>query len=88
MVIATSRNIERMAELEFTVRYQDAEDGWVTASVLEIPGVRTQGATQAEARENVLDALKLALEVQGELAAQAAENADGRIEHLAFALTT
>ena len=86
--MAHSRNIEQMAELEFTVRYEDAEDGWVMASVLEIPGVRTQGATQAEARENVLDALKLALEVQGELATQSADNADGRIEHLAFSLTS
>lgn len=56
-----SRNIEQMADLELTVRFEDVEDGWVMATVPELPGVITQGATIEEARENVLDALTMVL---------------------------
>ena len=79
-----SRNIERMADLELTVRYEDIEDGWVTATVLEFPEVITQGANQAEARENVLDALRLVLSVRAHEATQTG----GTTEHLAFALAS
>lgn len=79
-----SRNIEQMADLELTVRYEDIEDGWVTATVLEFPEVITQGANQAEARENVLDALRLVLSVRADEASQAG----GTTEHLAFALAS
>ena len=41
---------------------------WWAAHVAEIPGVNTQGRTLAEARENVIDALKMVLEVNKELA--------------------
>lgn len=47
--------------LRFTVRYSEAGDGWVMAQVEEIPGAVSQGRTREEARENVLDALLLAL---------------------------
>ena len=43
--------------LELTIVYEDAGDGWITASVAEVPGANSQGKTRAEARENVIDAL-------------------------------
>lgn len=47
--------------LHFTIRYSPLEDGWVMAQVEEVPGALSQGRTREEARENVLDALRLML---------------------------
>jgi predicted RNase H-like HicB family nuclease len=44
------------------------EGAWWAASIEEIPGVHTQGATFEEARENLKDALQMVLEVNRELA--------------------
>ena len=46
-------------ELDLTIVYESGEDGWVIASIPEVAGVFSQGRTREEARENVLDALKL-----------------------------
>lgn len=43
--------------LELTIVYEDAGDGWITASVAEVPGANSQGKTREEARANVIDAL-------------------------------
>lgn len=47
--------------LRLTIVYERGEDGWVLASVPEVPGTHTQGRTREEARENVIDALRLML---------------------------
>ena len=47
--------------LQLTIRYEDAGDGWVLATVLEVPGAISQGRTRAEARANVIDALRTVL---------------------------
>lgn len=44
---------------EPSIVYEDAEDGWIVASIPEVPGVFSQGRTRDEARANVLDALQL-----------------------------
>ncbi len=44
--------------LQLTVVYEQGEDGWVVARIREVPGAMSQGRTQGEARENVLDALR------------------------------
>jgi predicted RNase H-like HicB family nuclease len=45
-----------------TITYDDPdEDGWIVARVLEVPGAMSQGRTREEARENVIDALRLVL---------------------------
>jgi predicted RNase H-like HicB family nuclease len=44
---------------EPSIVYEDAEDGWIVASIPEAPGVFSQGRTRDEARANVLDALRL-----------------------------
>lgn len=48
-------------ELALTIVFEPGEDGWVIASIPELPGVFSQGRNQAEARENVIDALRLML---------------------------
>ena len=45
------------AKVELTVRYEPAENGWLTASIPSVPGTISVGRTRAEARGNVLDAL-------------------------------
>ncbi len=44
---------------EPSIVYEDAEDGWIVASIPEVPGVFSQGRTRVETRANVLDALQL-----------------------------
>jgi predicted RNase H-like HicB family nuclease len=44
---------------ERTIVYEDDEDGWIVASIPDVPGVFSQGRTRDEARVNVLDALQL-----------------------------
>jgi predicted RNase H-like HicB family nuclease len=57
--------IEAMSEsLRLTITYEEGDDGWIVASVPEVPGAHSQGKTRAEARENVLDALRALLELR------------------------
>ena len=44
--------------LRLTVVYEDAGDGWVMASIPELPAVLTQGATIDEARTMIRSALR------------------------------
>lgn len=44
---------------EPSIVYEDAEDGWIVASIPEVSGVFSQGRTRDEARTNVLDAFEL-----------------------------
>lgn len=47
--------------LQLTIRYEPGEDGWIVASIPEVPGAISQGGTREEARANVIDALRLML---------------------------
>ncbi|HEY4346032.1 MAG TPA: type II toxin-antitoxin system HicB family antitoxin [Gaiellaceae bacterium] len=48
--------------LQLTIAFDDPdEEGWIVASVIEVPGALSQGRTREEARENVIDALRLML---------------------------
>lgn len=47
---------------DYTVVYQPIEDGWIMATVPELPGAVTQGATLEEARVNIKDAVELLLQ--------------------------
>lgn len=58
--------------LRLTVVYEDAGDGWIMASIPELPGVLTQGASVDEARTMIRSAVRDWLEFyvqeqQGEL---------------------
>ena len=50
--------------LHVTIVYEADEDGWIVASVPEVPGVHSQGRTRDEARANVIDALRGMLELR------------------------
>lgn len=52
--------------LRLTIVYEESDDGWIVASVPEVPGAFSQGRTRAEARENVIDALHGILELRFE----------------------
>ena len=48
--------------LRLTIAFEEPdEDGWIVARVVEVPGAISQGRTRSEARENVIDALRLML---------------------------
>jgi predicted RNase H-like HicB family nuclease len=44
--------------LDLTIVYEPAGDGWVIASIPELPGVHSQGENREQARTNVLSALQ------------------------------
>lgn len=46
---------------EYTVLYQPIEDGWIMATVPDLPGVVTQGRNLPEARRMIKDAVELLL---------------------------
>jgi predicted RNase H-like HicB family nuclease len=53
--------------LEFTAVFRQFPEGYA-AFVEELPGANTQGATLEEARANLLEAVKMVLEANRELA--------------------
>lgn len=48
-------------QLDLTIVYEPGEEGWIISSIPGVPGVLSQGRTREEARENVIDALRLML---------------------------
>jgi predicted RNase H-like HicB family nuclease len=50
--------------LHVTIVYEEGEDGWIVASIAEVPGAHSQGRTREEARANVIDALRGILEIR------------------------
>ena len=53
--------------MKLTAVFEPAKEGGYTCFVEEIPAAISQGETLAEARANLLDALKLVLECQRDL---------------------
>ena len=43
--------------LTLTIVFEQ-DDGWIVASIPEVPGAHSQGRTREEARANVIDALR------------------------------
>jgi predicted RNase H-like HicB family nuclease len=71
--------------LRLTIAYEEPdEEGWIVARVAEVPGGLSQGRTREEARENVIDALRLMLSPDDD----DPNVADGRAESLDLILTT
>jgi predicted RNase H-like HicB family nuclease len=50
--------------LRMTIVFEQGEDGWIVASILEVPGAHSQGRTREEARANAIDALRGILELR------------------------
>ena len=55
---------------EFHVIYTPIEDGWIMASVPELPGAVTQGRTMDEARAMIKEAVELLVRSYRENAAK------------------
>lgn len=49
--------MENDTPLSLTIVYEPGDDGWITVSIPEVPGVLSQGRTRGEAREMILSAL-------------------------------
>ncbi len=48
--------------LRLTITFDEPdEEGWAVARVIEVPGAISQGRNRGEARENLIDALRLML---------------------------
>ena len=48
--------------LRLTITYDEPDEGgWIVARVVEVPGAISQRRSREDARENVLDALRLML---------------------------
>jgi len=62
--------------LRMTILFETGDDGWVVAQVKEVPGAVSQGRTREEARENVLDALRLMLSPEPDDAAAESESVE------------
>jgi predicted RNase H-like HicB family nuclease len=54
------------AAIDLTVVYEDAGASRLTASIPAVPGTISWGRTQAEARRNIVDALRTMLSVEPE----------------------
>jgi predicted RNase H-like HicB family nuclease len=52
--------------LRFTILFEEGEDRWIVAQVKEVPGAVSQGRNRGEARESVIDALRLMLSPEPE----------------------
>jgi predicted RNase H-like HicB family nuclease len=68
--------------MKLTAAYQQVGEWWA-ATIEEIPGVHTQGATLEEARENLRDALDMVMAANRELAER--ENQTATREALSIA---
>jgi predicted RNase H-like HicB family nuclease len=88
MALAHGEDVEHL-----TIRFEEAEDGWIAARILEFPGAISQGRSHDEARANVIDALDdllnperglqdpfAWLRAQVEVLASRIQDAAGRIE--------
>jgi len=54
-------------KLELTAIFEPQDDGWIVASLAEIPEVLTQGKTIEEAKRNLADALSQSFCTQRDL---------------------
>jgi predicted RNase H-like HicB family nuclease len=62
-------------EMAFTAVFKKVPEGYI-AFVEELPGANTQGATLAEARDNLREAVELVLEANRALAREEAGDSD------------
>lgn len=72
-------------ELGFTAVFKKVPEGYI-AFVEELPGANTQGATLAEARENLREAVELVLDANRALAREEAGDSEVIREPLKIAI--
>ena len=61
--------------MQFTVRLDKAEEGGYVVQCVEIPGAISQGETQEEALDNIVDAITSILDVRREEAQRVVQKA-------------
>lgn len=67
LVVEERSTLEDVSEpLRLTIVYEDGGEGWIMASIPQVEGVFSQGRSRDEARENVIDALRLMLSPEPE----------------------
>lgn len=71
---------------DLTAVFEPVEDGWVQASIAEIPGVITAGPSLDEAKELLADALREYLLAVGELDGESSSSPSRTTERLAVTL--
>jgi predicted RNase H-like HicB family nuclease len=62
--------------LQFTIVFEEGDEGWIVASVPEVPGAHSQGRSRDEARANVFDARRGIHELRFGGTPQLSEGAD------------
>jgi predicted RNase H-like HicB family nuclease len=63
--------------LRLTIAYDEPdEEGWIVARVIEVPGAISQGRTRTDARENVIDALRLMLSPDGDESTETSDRSE------------
>jgi len=65
--------------VNLTIHFEDGGDGWILATIAEVPGAISQGRTRAEARANVIDALQTVLTPDDHLAGSPSSADDERL---------
>lgn len=51
-------SVPTVNRLRLTAVFEQGEDGWITARVLELPGANTCARTREDARELLIDAVR------------------------------
>ena len=69
--------------MKFTAVFEKVQEGYI-AFVEELPGANTQGATLAEARANLQEAIELVLEANRTLAEEALQGREVIREQLSI----
>ena len=65
--------------VNLTIHFEDGGDGWILATIAEVPGAISQGRTRAEARANVIDALQTVLTPDDQLSGSPSSADDERL---------
>lgn len=73
--------------LTLTARFEAVEDGWVQATIDELPGVITAGPSHDEAKELLVDALHTYLLALGDLEDRPTVEHRGEAEPLQIAVS-
>ena len=76
-----------VSELSYTAAFEEVENGWIQARIVEVPGVITVGPNRDEARDLLRDALReyLASFMESDRAETASDDREQvRVELLAF----
>ena len=70
--------------VNLTIHFEDGGNGWILATIAEVPGAISQGRTRAEARAGVIDALQTVLTPDDQFAGSPSSADDERLTLIAI----